>query len=148
MRRFRSERATPLSLLLVVAFTVAATATGCGSSRSSGAAAPTPTSRAAPPSASLSASASRDAIADCASQIDYWITTEYLRGIPDRGDYQEMGLGSAEGLALRQLEQHLGQTIKSFPAPAPATLRPQELAACEAAGSSATATGSKPPVWP
>ena len=89
-----------------------------------------------------------DKVAECASQIDYWITTEYLQGKPDRGDYQEMGLGSSEGLALRQLERHLGESVKTFPAPAPANLRQQELAACDAAGAAATATGTHPPVWP
>ena len=114
---------------------------GCGSDAA-------PTRSATGPSPTPTASPARDALADCANQIDYWITTEYLQGKPDRGDYQEMGLGSAEGLALRQLEQHLSQSIKTFPAPAPANLGRQELAACDAAGASATATGTKPPVWP
>ena len=115
---------------------------GCGSAAGT---IRSPTPR---PSPTPTASPSRDALADCASQIDYWITTQYLQGRPDRGDYQEMGLGSAEGLALRQLEQHLSESVKTFPAPAPANLSRQELAACDAAGASATAAGTKPPVWP
>jgi hypothetical protein len=142
MDRNRS-RATTRALTIAVVIAAGALGTACTSSQSSPAAhatSPLPSTPASP--------TSRDAVADCANQIDYWVTTEYLQGKPDRGDYQEMGLGSAEGLALRQLERHLAETIKSFPAPAPGNLHQQEIAACDAAGASATATGTKAPVWP
>ena len=73
-------------------------------------------------------------MASCAAKIDTWITTTFLLGKDDLGDYQEMGLSGAEGMALRTLEQQLGRTITAFPAAAPAGLHGSEVAACLAAG--------------
>jgi hypothetical protein len=89
---------------------------------------------------SASATPKLDPVASCATKIDGWLTSTFLVGKDDLGDYQEMGLSGVEGMALRSLEQELSKSIKSFPAAAPAGLRDSEVQACLAAGAGASQT--------
>lgn len=102
---------------------LATTAAGCASSHGGRASAPPAT-----------AGTPYDPIAACARKLDYWVTTDFLQGKPDLGDYQEMGLSGAEGLALRHLEEELAAAIKAFPAPAPPDLKQHETLDCTKAG--------------
>lgn len=123
---------------------IAAGLAGCGSAVSSAGssagagAGPTPSPSAA--SSAASATPTLDPVASCATKIDNWITSTFLLGKDDLGDYQEMGLSGVEGMALRNLEQQLAQSIKTFPAAAPAGLHGREVQACLAAGAGASQT--------
>ena len=91
-------------------------------------------------SSAAATSPTQDPVSSCATKIDTWIRTTFLLGKDDLGDYQEMGLSGAEGMALRSLEQRLSRTIDVFPAAAPADLSGSEVAACQAAGAGASHT--------
>lgn len=124
---------------LLVPALLAAALSACGSTASKSSAGtaaggPAPS----PAAASPTPTAKQDPVAACATKIDTWITTTFLLGKDDLGDYQEMGLSSSEGLALRTLEQQLGKTIKTFPATAPPDLHFSEVQACQAAGAGAS----------
>lgn len=142
--RIRRLRLVLLGGLLVPVVGLA----GCGSAGASGGSASAVSGGAGIPSPSGSATSSTaasptatlDPVDSCAVKIDNWITTTFLLGKDDLGDYQEMGLSGAEGMALRNLEQQLSQSIKTFPAPAPVGLRDSEVRACQAAGAGASHT--------
>jgi hypothetical protein len=123
---------------LLVPALLAAALTACGSTASKSSAGTAPSAPPPSPSAATpTPTAAQDPVASCATKIDNWITTTFLLGKDDLGDYQEMGLSSSEGLALRNLEQQLGKTITAFPATPPADLHFSEVQACQAAGAGA-----------
>ncbi|MFJ3794180.1 hypothetical protein [Kitasatospora sp. NPDC090091] len=123
-----------LAIGLVVA--AAATISGCGGH----AAAP----RAAAPTAPAPPSA--DPLVDCVLSITPWLQT-YLDGGTDLGDYQEMGLSSAQGGALRELQRQAAALRARGPLPSgwAATEVRRACTAITAARASAT---SKPTGWP
>lgn len=129
----RPAAAAPILAVALIAVTLSACGSAGGGTRATGA---------SPQAATTSAP--YDPVAACARKLDYWITTDFLQGQPDRGDYQEMGLSGAEGLALRNLEGELAATIKAFPARPPADLAAHELRDCTAAGAATSNTAN----WP
>ncbi|MCG6494418.1 hypothetical protein [Kitasatospora sp. A2-31] len=120
---------------LVVA--AAAVVSGCGGHSATPRTA-TPTTAPPPPAA--------DAIADCVLSIAPWLQT-YLDGGTDLGDYQEMGLSSAQGGALRELQRQAAALRAQGPLPSGwvATEVRRACTAITAARASATA---KPTGWP
>lgn len=123
---------------------LAAGVAGCGSSGPSAGSGLAAGAGATPSPSASAAGASPtptlDPVASCAKKIDGWVTSTFLLGKDDLGDYQEMGLSGVEGMALRNLEQQLAKSIRTFPASAPAGLHDNEVQACMAAGAGASHT--------
>ncbi|GAA2804284.1 hypothetical protein RMN57_00630 [Kitasatospora sp. CM 4170] len=139
------------ALAVGLAVAAAAAASGCGghaaAPREAGPTVPPPPSAGSqsvsPPSADPP---SADRLADCVLSITPWLQTS-LDGGTDLGDYQEMGLSSAQGGALRELQRQAAALGARGPLPSGwvATEVRRACAAIIAAGASAT---SKPTGWP
>lgn len=91
-------------------------------------------------------SPSDNPLADCARSITPWLQ-DYLDGKPDLGDYQEMGLSSAEGGALRDLQRQAAALKAQGPLPSGWAVTAVQKACTSIVASEATIT-SRPPGWP
>ncbi|MET9402701.1 hypothetical protein [Kitasatospora sp. NPDC002965] len=126
---------------LVVA---AATASGCGGPGASpGNASP---GTAAPSTTPTAPSPSFDPLEDCVLSIAPWLRT-YLDGGTDLGDYQEMGLSSAQGGALRELQRQAAALGAQGPLPPDWADREVRRACAAIVAARATMT-AKPTGWP
>jgi hypothetical protein len=126
--------------------TLAAVLTVSGLSLAScGKSSPKPTAQGTP---SATHTTKADPVSDCATKVDYWISNYFLKGIPDHGDYQELGLSSSEGLALRTLENNLSTKKQTTAATAPTDLRQQERQQCINAGAATPVDPNNPIGWP
>ncbi|MEV0535961.1 hypothetical protein [Kitasatospora sp. NPDC050463] len=118
---------------------VVAAVSGCG-----GAAGTT-----ASPSAAGSSSAGPppvSPVADCVLSITPWLET-YLDGGTDLGDYQEMGLSSAQGGALRELQRQAAALRAQGPLPSGWVTTEVKRACVSIVEARATMT-VKPTGWP
>ncbi|WP_405363249.1 hypothetical protein OG535_37575 [Kitasatospora sp. NBC_00085] len=122
---------------------VVAAASGCGGS-----------APAAAPSAAVTTQTqtqtqpqpSNSPLADCVTSITPWLQT-YLDGGSDLGDYQEMGLSSAQGGALRDLQRQAAALRAQGPLPS-GWVAPAVGQACASILAARAAVTSKPTGWP
>jgi hypothetical protein len=106
----------------------------------------TPRTATTPPAVATAPPPSNNPLADCVLSITPWLQT-YLDGGTDPGDYQEMGLSSAQGGALRELQRQAAalRARGSLPSGWAATEVRRSCASIVAAGATTT---SKPTGWP
>ena len=83
---------------------VVASASACGGP------AATPRTATTPPAVATAPPPSSNPLADCVLSITPWLQT-YLYGSTDLGDYQEMGLSSAQGGAPRELQREFFEEL-------------------------------------
>ncbi|MFE2726754.1 hypothetical protein [Kitasatospora sp. NPDC059327] len=89
---------------------------------------------------------SADPVTDCVLSVLPWLRT-YLDGGTDLGDYQEMGLSSAQGGALRELQRQAAALRARGPLPsdwAAAEVR----RACDAIVAARAGQTARPTGWP
>ncbi|MGW4896003.1 hypothetical protein ACWEQL_27675 [Kitasatospora sp. NPDC004240] len=122
-----------------VGLLVIAAAAGCGGPPEG----PAPT---APVAAAPSTPATFDPLADCVLSITPWLQT-YVDGGTDLGDYQEMGLSSAQGGALRELQRQAKALRAQGPLPS-GWVATEVRRACEAILAARAGQTSRPTGWP
>ncbi|MER7757052.1 hypothetical protein [Kitasatospora sp. NPDC097643] len=129
--------------LAVVGLVAVAALSGCG-----GGSAEPPPAVGAPPSGSLPAHSlpSDSALADCVAGITPWLQM-YLDGGTDLGDYQEMGLSSAQGGALRELQRQAAALRAQGPLPAGWVATEVQRSCTAIVAARATGT-TRPTGWP
>ncbi|MGV9270319.1 hypothetical protein ACWDRR_37405 [Kitasatospora sp. NPDC003701] len=120
-----------MRMRLVAGLVVVAAVSGCGG-------AAVTTASAGPPSV--------DPLADCVLSITPWLQT-YLDGGTDLGDYQEMGLSSAQGGALRDLQHRAAALRAQGPLP-PDWAATEVRRACAAIVAARATVTAKPTGWP
>ncbi|WP_328994028.1 hypothetical protein OG394_06560 [Kribbella sp. NBC_01245] len=82
------------------------------------------------PASTPSPTPSKDPVASCAEQLDYW-AAEMLSGKPDKGyDYQHMGLSMDKYLELRTIVKQ-AKALKAKNQLSPTWVHDQSMAACK-----------------
>ncbi|MFF2041141.1 hypothetical protein ACFVVX_11975 [Kitasatospora sp. NPDC058170] len=110
-RRLTAALGPAPALALALGLVLAAGCAGPGGAGGAGGAGATPAPPAPrPPSAA-------GPLEDCVLSIGPWLQAS-LDGTADPGDYQEMGLSSAQGGALRELQRRAGALRAQGPLPA------------------------------
>ncbi|MEV6977305.1 hypothetical protein [Kitasatospora sp. NPDC093806] len=87
-----------------------------------------------------------DRLTDCVLSITPWLQT-YLDGGTDLGDYQEMGLSSAQGGALRELQRQAAELRARGPLPS-GWAATEVRRACVAIVAARAAMTERPTGWP
>ncbi|MFD0273496.1 hypothetical protein ACFVHB_06190 [Kitasatospora sp. NPDC127111] len=128
---------------LVVGLVLVASAAGCAGGSTGGptAAAPRTAVTTTPPT-----TMPQSPLADCVLALTPWLQTS-LDGGTDPGDYQEMGLSSAQGGALRELQRRAAALRAQGPLPSGWVATEVQRACTSIIAARATVTAG-PTGWP
>ncbi|MGW6915094.1 hypothetical protein ACWGB8_14965 [Kitasatospora sp. NPDC054939] len=136
-KRFALGPAVVAAAVLVAVAVMAAWA-GCGAGAEPRASGPTAPPEPVPPPF--------DPLADCVLGITPWLQST-VGGGTDPGDYQHMGLSSAQGGALRELQRQARALMAKGPLPS-GWVATEVQRACAAIVAARATVGAKPTGWP